>query len=153
MTFLYIYITVLYARSLSTVGSVLLDRIFAINLMQIKNKMELLMKTTLSLCGIDCQMCDALIAPQAQDEALFKKLAEQFQANFGKTIDPELLRCAGCKNEGPHISFCFECEIRKCAMDKGFETCAECGDLPCAKGQFIWIEGSVSLANLLNSRS
>lgn len=110
--------------------------------------MEILMKTTLSPCGIDCQSCDAYIATKANDQALFQKLAEQYQANFGKTIDPENLHCAGCLNEGPHISFCFECEIRKCSIDKGFETCAECADFPCPKGQFIWTEGSVSRARL-----
>lgn len=110
------------------------------------------MKSSFSPCGIDCQSCDAYIATLTDDQALFRKLADQYESNFGQNIAPELLRCAGCTNEGAHISFCFECEIRKCCADRGFNTCAECPELPCEHGRFIWIEGSVSLANLENLR-
>lgn len=116
--------------------------------MNICKKWEVLMKTTLSPCGIDCKSCDAYIATKNKDQALFEKLVEQYQTNLGKSIECEQLRCDGCKNEGRHIRFCYECEIRICSADKGFETCAECPDFPCAKGQYIWTEVSVSRKNL-----
>ena len=102
------------------------------------------MAEKLSPCGITCATCDAYIATQTGDQALFQKLAEQFKQNFGEDISPDKIRCDGCMNDGAHIGFCFECEIRKCVIEKGHETCAECADFPCAKGQFIWTEVSVS---------
>jgi hypothetical protein len=110
------------------------------------------MKNTYSPCGIDCNSCDAFIATQTNDLELFEKLAEQFKVNQGFEIEPEKLRCNGCMNEGVHIGFCDECGIRACAIEKGYQNCADCDLLPCEKGSFIWTEGSASLANLRSIR-
>ncbi len=110
------------------------------------------MKNTYSPCGIDCNSCDAFIATQTNDLELFEKLAEQFKVNQGLEIEPEKLRCNGCMNEGVHIGFCDECGIRACAIEKGYQNCADCDLLPCEKGSFIWTEGSASLANLRSIR-
>ena len=103
-------------------------------------------------CGIDCQVCDAYIATQTDDEALWQKLADNYLKNFGKAIPLDQLACDGCGEKGRHIGFCAVCEIRLCAFDKGFGTCAECESFPCAKGSFIWKEGSKSLEKLQGLR-
>lgn len=110
------------------------------------------MAEKLSPCGVVCATCDAFIATQNNDPALFAKLAEQFKQNFGEDIAPEKIRCDGCMNDGAHIGFCFECAIRKCVIERGIETCADCAEFPCAKGQFIWTEVSVSKARLIKLR-
>jgi len=102
---------------------------------------------------MDCYLCDAYIATKNDDSALRQKLADQFQENFGDVIDPDKIRCVGCQNEGAHIGFCFECGIRKCSMSKGYQTCAECAEFPCPKGEFMWKENSQSLNNLNELRS
>jgi len=99
-------------------------------------------------CGIDCATCDAYKATQANDEALFQKLAEDYLKRFNKEIPLADLACDGCPDEGRKIGFCAVCEIRNCAYSKGFATCAECSEFPCDKGSFIWKENSVSKANL-----
>ncbi len=99
-------------------------------------------------CGIDCSVCDAYKATQTDDTALFQKLAENYEKQFDKKIDPETLRCDGCASDNRHIGFCAVCSIRSCAFAKGFSTCAECDAFPCEKGSFIWVEGSKSKATL-----
>jgi hypothetical protein len=99
-------------------------------------------------CGINCTVCDCYIATQNDDKEARQKMAEQLKANYGKVVDPETIVCDGCPGEGRHIGFCAECGIRACAFDKGFATCAECTELPCEKGQFIWTSNSKSLETL-----
>ena len=42
-------------------------------------------------------------------------------------IKPEHINCLGCRVEGVKTYFCsLLCEVRKCCIDKGFETCATC---------------------------
>ncbi|MDD2331217.1 MAG: DUF3795 domain-containing protein [Candidatus Cloacimonetes bacterium] len=104
-------------------------------------------------CGIDCSVCDANIAFRTQDKALMQKMAEGFKEHFGTEIAPEDTCCEGCLSLGKKISFCAQCEIRSCALEKGYNTCAECNSLPCSKGEFIWKEGSQSLKTLYSLRS
>lgn len=106
------------------------------------------MNVLIAPCGIDCATCSVYIATQNNDTAARIKLAEQFKANHDKDIDPETIVCDGCSSADRHLGFCSVCQIRTCAFDRGFQTCAECLDLPCAKGQFIWQKNSLSLKTL-----
>ena len=83
---------------------------------------------------------------------MFRRLAEEFEKAQGFAIEIDKLRCEGCHSEGVKISFCAQCEIRACAHEKGLEDCSYCGEFPCEKGAFIWVEGSKSLENLKNQR-
>jgi len=104
-------------------------------------------------CSIDCQVCDCYIATQADDKEARLRMARSFKENYGKDIDPDTIVCDGCTAEGRHIGFCAECSIRACAFGKGYQTCAECPEMPCDKGQFIWKTNSQSLANLRRLQS
>jgi hypothetical protein len=99
-------------------------------------------------CGINCTVCDCYVATQNDDREARQKMAEQYKTSYSKDIDPETIVCDGCPGEGRHIGFCAECGIRACAYERGFATCAECAELPCEKGQFIWTSNSKSLENL-----
>ena len=105
-----------------------------------------------SPCGINCRDCDAYIATQNDDIELSKQLQRNYMKQFAKEISMEELKCDGCQGEGRKISFCSVCEVRVCATEHGYVNCAECAELPCEKGSFIWQENSVSLANLLSER-
>jgi len=101
-----------------------------------------------SPCGINCQDCEAYIATQNEDLEVFKKHQANIREQFGKDIPIEELHCDGCMANGRKIGFCDQCQIRICCIQRGYQNCSECADLPCEKGSFIWVEGSQSLANL-----
>ena len=106
------------------------------------------MALPISPCGIDCKNCDAYIATQKNDIVLMQKLADDFERKYNIKKPLEELECDGCTDEGKHIGFCAECQIRSCSFGKGFSTCAECDEFPCNKGAFIWTENSQSKATL-----
>ncbi|MFA7390254.1 MAG: DUF3795 domain-containing protein [Proteiniphilum sp.] len=101
-----------------------------------------------SACGFICEECEAYKATQSMDMEVLTRHQANYREQFGKDISIDELLCDGCRSSGRQISFCAICEIRKCAITRGFDTCAECPDFPCRKGAFIWKEGSVSLNNL-----
>jgi hypothetical protein len=103
-------------------------------------------------CGINCGDCDAYIATQTDNQELMQQMADSFLKNHGKTISLDELKCDGCMAGGKQIGFCARCEIRSCAVGKGYQTCAECADFPCEIGSFIWTTNSKSKARLEEQR-
>lgn len=92
------------------------------------------MNGIIALCGLDCTACPAFIARQNNDDELRKKTAEDWSKAFGAEITPEQINCVGClATEGVQISYCGECEIRKCGLEKKVENCAYCDDYICEK--------------------
>jgi len=108
---------------------------------------------TYSPCGINCHDCEAYIATQSNDMDVLKRHQDNLLEQYGKELSLEELKCDGCLGKGRQIPYCSICEIRICARQKGFVNCAACEDFPCAKGSFIWKEGSVSLKNLRSIQS
>lgn len=106
------------------------------------------MKDLIAPCGIDCRVCDAYIATQNKDLEMMQKMAESFKQKYGVDKPLDELECDGCGSGGKQIGFCAVCEIRVCAFDKGYATCAECADFPCEKGSFIWTKNSKSKEKL-----
>ncbi|MGQ9707932.1 MAG: DUF3795 domain-containing protein [bacterium] len=74
----------------------------------------------LAVCGMDCNDC-----------AIRLRTEEELAYWRSKNIDPERIRCDGCRSErkkGQH--WCPDCKILSCAVDqKGIEFCAQCGQL------------------------
>jgi len=87
------------------------------------------MKQLIACCGIDCESCDARLATIANDNNLRAETAQKWSEMFGADIPAESINCEGCRTEGVKFYQCGVCEIRKCAMDKGFNTCGECAEL------------------------
>ncbi|MCJ7508006.1 MAG: DUF3795 domain-containing protein [candidate division Zixibacteria bacterium] len=92
------------------------------------------MEKLISFCGINCSACPAYIATQKDDDNERKKVAETWSKQYEHEFKPEDINCDGCVVvEGRHISYCNECEIRKCGMEKKVENCAWCNDYVCEK--------------------
>ncbi|MBN1260217.1 MAG: DUF3795 domain-containing protein [Anaerolineae bacterium] len=82
------------------------------------------MNNMMAYCGLICSNCPAYIATQANDREGLEKAA----ANWN--TEPDALICDGCKvaGQGRLAAFCSECQIRACAIARGYETCAPCAD-------------------------
>ena len=88
------------------------------------------MKDLIACCGLDCEICDARIATLNNDDALREATARKWsEMNNTPEITAETINCLGCRTDGMKFGFCAMCEIRSCALGKGFATCGECADL------------------------
>ncbi len=88
------------------------------------------MNKIIAVCGINCEECDARKATLADDDALRAATAEVWHTQYGIPYLPiEAINCTGCRMDGVKFSHCNECEIRVCAVGKGYETCGDCADL------------------------
>lgn len=90
------------------------------------------MEKLISCCGLDCATCDARIATITNDNDLRAATAEKWAAQFNSHITAEMINCVGCRQVGIHFGYCEECEqceICNCVKNKGFQTCAECGEM------------------------
>ncbi|HVM70697.1 MAG TPA: DUF3795 domain-containing protein [Anaerolineales bacterium] len=90
------------------------------------------MTTLISACGLDCAQCEAYQATQSNDilalEAVVEKWTQEYHAP-GITV--ENVQCDGCTTAGRKTGHCYECKIRLCAIERGFENCAACPDYAC----------------------
>ena len=83
----------------------------------------------IAYCGLDCMMCDGCRATLNNDDDLRRKVAAEWSKLNDTEILPEMINCTGCRTEGPKTVYCESmCPIRKCAMSKGYRTCAECSE-------------------------
>jgi len=89
---------------------------------------------SLNYCGYKCPAdCKFLEATLKNDPALKKEAYETWQIKdrYGTEYDPETAVCYGCKvydkGQGVVVS---NCSVRDCAMDREFECCIECKELP-----------------------
>ena len=90
----------------------------------------MIMKQMIASCGIDCEYCDARIATMTNDNALKEATAKKWSKMFGSPdITADTINCTGCRIEGAKFNHCDVCEIRSCAMNKGYGTCGECAEL------------------------
>ncbi len=92
------------------------------------------MNSVIAYCGINCSECPAYIATQKNDDEARKKVAEEWQKIFNPNIKPEDINCDGCTSQtSRHFSYCSECKIRQCGMEKKVENCAYCKEYACDK--------------------
>ena len=91
------------------------------------------MEKMISRCGLVCTECPAYIATQEDDDKKRAEVAGLWSKQFKMDIKPEDVNCVGCLFDGVHSSYCRMCEIRKCAVDKGHESCGLCTDYACEK--------------------
>ena len=80
-------------------------------------------------CGIDCETCEARIATIKDDNNLREELAKKWSEMFQAEIPVAAINCNGCRMDGVKFSHCNNCEIRKCAQAKNFNTCGDCPEL------------------------
>lgn len=79
----------------------------------------------LAYCGINCQGCSAYKATVNTDLELLKSTGESYLHGRYK---PEDWVCLGCTPADQKFiaKYCKECIVRKCAIEKGVQICAEC---------------------------
>lgn len=88
------------------------------------------MRKNIAICGLDCETCEAYLATLNDDQALREKTAKAWSEMNQVTILPEQINCQGCRGDGVKTVFCESlCEIRRCALSKGYETCGACPDM------------------------
>ena len=88
------------------------------------------MKLLIACCGIDCENCDARIATVANDDKQREETANKWRTMYNAPdITAESINCFGCRADGVKFGICYTCEIRKCAISKGYNTCGDCAEL------------------------
>jgi len=109
------------------------------------------MKRLTGICGLDCEKCDAYIATKNDDQSLRERTAKLWSELNHAPILPEHINCEGCRMDGAKTLFCSSlCEIRKCAVAKGMETCGDCPEsMTCPKVNAIWQNNLQAKDNLL----
>ena len=91
------------------------------------------MEKLIAYCGLDCAECGAYLAWKNNDQALRVKTAADFAEWHGFDGSPDEINCAGCKGNGVLFSHCSQCEIRKCAIEKGVTNCGVCSEFKTCK--------------------
>lgn len=86
------------------------------------------MKKLIACCGLDCERCDARIATIRDDHVLRERTAKLWsEMNNAPQITAATVNCTGCRADGVKFAYCSSyCEIRKCVLRHGFQTCADC---------------------------
>jgi len=84
-------------------------------------------------CGLACDTCPIHVATLEQDEAkqrsMRAEITKTFVEQYGMSIQiKNITDCDGCRAGTRLFSGCAKCEIRKCAMERGIESCAFCHD-------------------------
>lgn len=89
------------------------------------------MNQLIACCGLDCAQCDARKAIINNDNVLREVTAKSWsEMNNAPQITAETINCLGCREDGVKFAYCGHyCPIRKCVLERGFQTCADCADM------------------------
>jgi hypothetical protein len=111
------------------------------------------MTTLFAGCGLDCSICEAFVATQANDQPALEQIAAKWRVEYNTPmITAENILCDGCMAGGRTISHCAECVIRLCVMERGLENCATCPDFGCEALSGFLLNIPQARANLENLR-
>ena len=112
------------------------------------------MRDYIAYCGLDCEVCEARLATINDDNDLREKVAKHWTELNGVEITPEMINCVGCRIDGVKTPYCDSmCQIRKCGMSKGYETCGNCSDMDsCEKIAMIIKNNPKALSNLRHGK-
>jgi hypothetical protein len=105
------------------------------------------MKDWFSKCGANCSRCPAYKG-NIQTEADRQVCSNGWHKYLGVRLNPERCCCDGCQtpdDRNPLLVYGkYGCNIRKCAVLNGAETCAHCTAYPCeaVQNQFSFDAGS-----------
>ena len=108
------------------------------------------MKDLIGFCGLDCEQCPAYIATVNDDDEMRQEIAKNWSELNDVEITPEMVNCEGCRVEGLKTIFCdCLCQVRQCALEKNYETCADCEEMEtCEKIRVIFENNENALKNL-----
>jgi hypothetical protein len=83
-------------------------------------------------CGANCGRCPAYRENIITDEDR-QRCSDGWHKYLGARIKPDRIRCDGCQtpdDENPALII-RSCNVRKCALINGVQTCAHCSKYPC----------------------
>ena len=99
----------------------------------------------LAYCGLICDGCPIYWATREENKVQKEKMraaiarlcSEQYGLEYGiEYTSKDITDCDGCLTESMRLfSGCKNCPIRKCAREKGIESCAYCNEYPCEQLQ------------------
>jgi hypothetical protein len=92
----------------------------------------------IAYCGLDCSKCEGYLATQADDDKQIAEVAKKWSEQFHTDVKPEHVVCDGCKADGRKSFHCANtCKIRKCCIDKKYDTCIACDHFACSDLKII----------------
>ena len=90
------------------------------------------MEIILSRCGYRCDLCLAYRPNIERNPANRQILSDGWHEYFGFRIAPESLCCDGCMEANPRL-IDTGCPVRPCAIARGVDNCAQCGEYVCGR--------------------
>ena len=89
-------------------------------------------------CGLYCGVCAIYIAHRDHNQKFKERLVNLYKGGVpgkGNLRNSENLsiadiKCCGCLSDEKFM-YCQQCEIRKCAKEKGYTGCHQCNEFPC----------------------
>ena len=103
----------------------------------------------IAFCGIDCSKCDSYLATQSGKYEELVKVAKKLSKLYRADVKPEYVVCDGCKELKRHSFYCTNsCKMRKCCIEKAYNSCIECVDFPCKELQFELDNSPEAIDNL-----
>jgi hypothetical protein len=91
------------------------------------------MEEIISKCGFRCDLCLAYYK-NIDKPGNIEKLKYGWSKYFNINFDPTGLHCEGCASLDKDAKVVDSgCPVRPCAIEKGYKTCAECGEYICDK--------------------
>ncbi len=92
----------------------------------------------IAYCGLDCSKCDGYLATQSENDEELKKVANKWSKLYRADVKPEYVVCDGCRVGKRQSFYCTNlCKIRKCCIEKEYNSCIECIDFACKDLQFV----------------
>ena len=90
------------------------------------------MANLIAACGLDCAQCESYQATQSNDLLALEAVVEKWSQEYHATcLSVENVQCDGCMTAGRKVGHCSECQIRLCAIERGFVNCSACPDYAC----------------------
>ena len=95
------------------------------------------MDEIIAYCGGFCHSCAIFMATREKNDEkkheMRVEIAQQIKELYEKEIEADdVADCDGCRAEDGS-EFSKDCQIRKCAQEKDFESCTSCSEFPCEK--------------------
>lgn len=95
----------------------------------------------MSACGVMCSECGAYLAA-SKDPAYQQEVADAWRRIYGLNEDRANINCGGCLSSDDQVFHTsVRCTARRCCLDKGFSSCADCPEKSCAyldRAQSVW---------------
>lgn len=79
----------------------------------------------IAYCGLYCPICSFETTFETKDTTHLLRMPDRY--NHLKEQSIEECKCGGCKQQ---TDYC-HCDMKPCAEEKGYISCADCDDFPC----------------------